>query len=121
MPEVYARIVSLCKEKKISIHKLEMELGLSSGLISKWQKVRPTAANLSKVASYFGVSLSYLLNGEELDLPPYYIDEEAAKTAQELLDNRELRLLFDAAKDARPEDLTFCRDLLLKLKGSGID
>ena len=38
------------------------------------------------------------------------------KTAQEILENKELRQLFDAARDASPEDLRAVHDMLLALK-----
>lgn len=36
--------------------------------------------------------------------------------AQALFENRELRVLFDAAKDASPEDLKTTYDMLMALK-----
>ena len=32
--------------------------------------------------------------------PQYYLNDETAKMAQEIFDNKELRMLFDAARDA---------------------
>ena len=62
------RIRELCKLKGTSIPKLELELGLSSGSISKWGKSSPKADNLVKVANYFNVSVDYLLGKDEPDL-----------------------------------------------------
>lgn len=62
------RIRELCKLKGTSIPKLELELGLSSGSISKWGKSSPKAENLVKVANYFNVSVDYLLGKDEPDL-----------------------------------------------------
>lgn len=47
----------------------------------------------------------------------YYLSTETAKLAQEIYDDPELRLLFDAARDSRPEDLKMAADLLKRLKG----
>ena len=46
----------------------------------------------------------------------YYISEETAEMAQTLFENRNLRVLFDAAKDASPEDLKTTYDMLMALK-----
>ena len=46
----------------------------------------------------------------------YYINDETASIAQEIFENKELRLLFDAAKDAQPEDLQTVHQMLLALK-----
>lgn len=46
----------------------------------------------------------------------YYSDPETVEIAQEIFENRELRILFDAAKHAAPEDLRVAHDMLLALK-----
>lgn len=46
----------------------------------------------------------------------YYLDEKTAQAAQEILENKQLSLLFDAAKDASPEDLETVHTMLLALK-----
>ena len=71
---------------------------------------------MQKIADYFGVSVDYLMTGEEKDGDKYYINEETAEMAQALFENRDLRVLFDAAKDASPEDLKTTYDMLMALK-----
>ncbi len=46
----------------------------------------------------------------------YYINNETAKVAQEIFQNKELRVLFDAARDASPEDLQTTYNMLMALK-----
>lgn len=46
----------------------------------------------------------------------YYINPETAAVAQQIFENKELRLLFDAAADATPEDLQLVHQMLLALK-----
>lgn len=46
----------------------------------------------------------------------YYLNEETAAIAQDIFENKELRLLFDAARDADPEDLEAVHTMLLALK-----
>lgn len=42
--------------------------------------------------------------------------------AQELYDNKDLRLLFDASRNATPEQLRLIRDLVLQMtKGNRVD
>ncbi|MDF2596446.1 MAG: immR 3 [Clostridia bacterium] len=55
------KIRSLAKEKGLSLPKLESELGLGNGTISRWNKSFPNTDKLEKVADYFHVSLDYLL------------------------------------------------------------
>lgn len=58
--EFIERIEELCKEKHISKRKLEREAGLGAGSSSKWKMYTPNNATMSKIAEYFGVSISYL-------------------------------------------------------------
>lgn len=114
---VYERIESLRKERKISQGNLEKELGFSNGSISKWKTSMPKPERLQKIADYFGVSVDYLMTGKEKEGgEKYYINGETASIAQEIFDNKELRLLFDAAKDAQPDDLQTVHQMLLALK-----
>ena len=41
---------------------------------------------------------------------------EGGQIAQEIFENRDLRALFDASRNATPEDLKIVRDLLTKNK-----
>lgn len=64
---VFERIEKLRKEKKISQGKLEKELGFSNGSISKWRTSTPNPERLQKLATYFGVSIEYLMTGVDKD------------------------------------------------------
>jgi transcriptional regulator with XRE-family HTH domain len=57
---LFNRVVELCKEKGISQRKLQEELEMASGALSKWKISMPNAALLQKVADYFNVSTDYL-------------------------------------------------------------
>ena len=114
---VYERIESLRKERKISQGNLEKELGFSNGSISKWKTSMPKPERLQKIADYFGVTVDYLMTGNESDgKERYYTNDETASIAQDIFENMELRLLFDAAKDAQPEDLQTVHQMLIALK-----
>ena len=108
------RIKALCKEKRISLNKLEQDCGVAKGYVSKLDNSTPNATKIKKIADYLGVTVDYILNGEG-----YYFDKETAEMAQEIFENKDLRLLFDAAKDASPEDLKTVQTMLLALKAKG--
>lgn len=57
---IYENIVKLCKERSVSISKLERELGFGNGTIRSWSVSSPSVANAQKVAEYFGTSLDEL-------------------------------------------------------------
>lgn len=48
----------------ISINRLEAETGLTRGSVAKWDAHTPSPDKLKKVADYFGVTVEYLLTGE---------------------------------------------------------
>lgn len=121
---VYERIESLRKERKLSQGKLEKELGFSNGSVSKWKNSTPTMERLQKIADYFGVTVDYLMTGKESTEPntsvliesntPYYIDDETAKTAQEIYDND--KILFDVYKTADKDRLVQYAKKLAELR-----
>ncbi|WP_347005681.1 helix-turn-helix domain-containing protein [Enterococcus avium] len=62
---IYTRIKSFLSQKGISVNKLETELELSNGSISKWNDSVPSADKLAKVAKYLGTTVEELLEDEE--------------------------------------------------------
>lgn len=64
----YDRIKALCAERKISIRKLEDDLGIAHGNAYKWSQYVPSSASAERLANYFGVSPAYLLYGDRESL-----------------------------------------------------
>lgn len=62
------KIQKLCRNDKISLSKLEQNLGFGNGSIYKWDTNSPSVNKVIKVAQYFKVSTDYLLleNEEEI-------------------------------------------------------
>ncbi len=58
---LYSKISSLCKDRNISIARLEKECGFGNATIRGWKTSNPNSNNLKKVADYFGVSIEYFL------------------------------------------------------------
>lgn len=48
--------------------------------------------------------------------PVYYTNEETAKVAQKVFDDPNYRILFDAASDAKPEDILMAAEMLRRFK-----
>lgn len=57
---IVQRIKSLCRDRGISMRKLERETGIGNGVIARWEKSNPTVENLGKVADYFNVTIDEL-------------------------------------------------------------
>ena len=99
------------------MNQLETELGFGKGYLSKLGKSTPNAIKIQKIADRLGVSVDYLMNGDNPEPKQgYYLNDETAAIAQEIFENKELRMLFDASRNATPEDLLTVRDMMLALK-----
>lgn len=61
---ILENITRLCKQRGVSIARLEKETGLGNGTVARWGESSPRVENLQKVADYFGVPLSDLLSAE---------------------------------------------------------
>lgn len=55
----------LCKERGISIARLERETGLGNATIRGWETSSPTVDKLKLVADYFGVSIDNLVEQDQ--------------------------------------------------------
>ena len=116
---MYEIFEKLCAENGVTPYRVCKETGITTASIINWKAGRytPKQDKLQKIADFFGVSIEYLMTGEEKEGGErYYLNEETAEMAQTLFGNRNLRVLFDAAKDASPEDLKTTYDMLMALK-----
>lgn len=98
---------------------LMRDLGLSSSTVSNWctGSKLPRMDKVQMLADYFHILKSDLLEEKSpADNNTYYLNPETSKIAQEIYDNKELSLLFDAAMDADPEDLQTVHSMLMALK-----
>ena len=112
----YEIFADLLAAKGLTAYQVYKATGVAQSTLSDWKngKSRPKADKLAKIAEYFGVTVEYLMTGEAHD--GYYVNPETAEVAQKIFENKELRLLFDAAQDASPEDLLTVHQMLLALK-----
>ena len=71
------RIRTLAEKNGISFNALEKKVGLGKSVIYRWNENTPSADKLKMVADYFGVTVDYLLTGEEKE--PQAVDPQAAQ------------------------------------------
>ena len=114
---MYEIFEKLLQKNNMTAYQVSKALGFPSGMFSNWKAGRytPKADKLQKIADFFGVTLEYLMTGKE-DASGHYLNPNTAKKAQELFDDPNMRILFDAARDSTPEDLQMAADLLNRLK-----
>lgn len=88
----WENFLRLCNGKEISPNALAVALKIPSGSITNWKNgMVPRQATLLRIADYFGVSVEYLLNGQE-------------KKPSETEDLEEIRVaLFGGDTEVTPE------------------
>ena len=91
-------------------NKTQLELanyiGVSNTSVNNWTKGynTPRMDKIDLICSFFHIRREDLLTDTPQE-QTYYTNPETAKVAQEIFDNSDLRVLFDAAKDSSPEQL----------------
>lgn len=95
MGNLYEKISYLCAEKGIKGAKLCNDTGISKGLLTDLKMGRRTgvsAVTAQKIASYFGVTVGYLLGEEERtaeisnnEEKPTVIDDELSEKKKRLI------------------------------------
>ena len=98
MATLYENIVALCESRGIKGGKMCTDLGISKGLLTDLKMGRRSgvsAMTAQKIASYFGVSVGYLLGEEEK------IKADPVGTAErhfEMITDEDLNEIFDDFK-----------------------
>ena len=111
------RIKNLCDSKGISMNKLEEILGFGKGYISKLGTTTPNTTKIKLIADYFGVSVDYIITGEDSNPDtPYYINDDAREMAQFMFENPEYKVLFDASRKVSKDDINVVKSLLDKFR-----
>lgn len=103
---MYDIFEKLCNEKGVTPYRVCKETGLTTSTISNWKAGRytPKQDKMQKIADYFGVSIDYLVSGEEKEeTNGYYLNEETARLAQEMFEDEDMRSLFDMKRNMPPE------------------
>lgn len=125
----------LRKEQGLTQGAIAEKLGVSKSTVAMWETGQrfPSPELYEQIADYFNVDIDYLYgrttvrqkihfdsDGNRMvavdSQDEYYLNPETAAIAQEIFEDKDLRLLFDAAKDARPEDLQLVHQMLVALK-----
>lgn len=93
-------------------------MGVAQSTVSYWCKgiKVPRMSKIDKICRFFGVKRSDILGTQN-----YYDDPAVQKIAQEIYYNPEYRILFDAARDSKPEDLHMAAEILKKFKETNPD
>ena len=111
------RVKTICKDRKIPISKLERDLGYSNGYIGQLRKGTFPNDRLKEIAEYLEVSIDYLMTGKEKEGgETYYLNDETKEIAQEIFENKELRMLFNVTRKSTPQRLMAYYNMIKELE-----
>jgi len=121
---IYERIKNRREQLEISVNDVADALGVSRATVYRYESAEiekvPTTI-IDKLAPVLKTTPAYLMGWTDDPSLGYYQKDSAAEMAQKLFEDKDMRLLFDAAKDCRPEDLQMAADLLKRLKQTNPD
>lgn len=66
--DLYERIKIIAKSKGYSINSLEKEAGFPRSYILKFKRITPSVDKMQKIADVLGVTVDYLMTGEDKQL-----------------------------------------------------
>lgn len=95
---------------------LAKKIGVSPATISNWCNgiKLPRIDKVDALANYFGIRRSDLMveKNEQPEEPTYYLDEDAREAAEFLHKNPDYKVLFDASRKVKKEDIEFVKQML---------
>lgn len=116
------------KLNKLTQEELANKMGVSDKTISSWEidRTEPDIGTVQKLAHYFGCDVSDLVGESEQFYvkesgQPYYLNNDVRELAQELFDNRELKLVMDSSRKLSKKSLIDLKNIIDSMKGSEED
>lgn len=110
----------LRSRENLSQSELSEKLGLSKSTISMYEvgKREPDLETLELIADFFNVDMNFLLgkDGSENDTH-YYFNEDARELAEFMFKNPEYKVLFDASRKVKKEDIEFVKQFMDRMRG----
>lgn len=98
------------------------KIGVSKQTLYKYENDIITNIPSDKIetaAAVLGVSPGELMGWSDSEPAPYYLDDEARELAEFLFRNPEYKILFDASRKVKKEDIQFVKDLMDRMTNNG--
>lgn len=111
MNSILDNVRELCKTNKVTLTKLEKDLGFGNKVIFSWKNVSPSVEKAKAVADYFGVTIDYLVADKEN--PP----KGDSNIDRYFKGNTDYRELFEVARKCSPNEVKIAIRLIKALRG----
>ena len=124
-----AKISKLRQEKNLTLEEMAQKVGVSKSTVLKWESgsiSNMRRDKIAKIAKALNVSPVYLMgwdeNQNDLDdqsaPPDYYYNKEVRELADFLHKNPDYKVLFDASRKVKPEDIEFVKTMIERMGGN---
>lgn len=115
---MYEKFEQLLKKNNVTPYRVHKETGISTATLSDWKngKSNPKKDKIEKICEYFNVPLSYFYGEESEGNDKYYLNDETAEIAQEIFENKDLKMLFDVTKNVSPQRLKAYYNMINELE-----
>lgn len=100
------------------------DLGFNKSAVSTWCNGTrlPRMDKVDTLARYFKINRSDLIEEKSLSNDDhYYLNDEAREMAQFMFENPEYRVLFDASRKVKKEDIEFVKQMIDRMRGDNDD
>jgi len=119
-------IKRLRQQKNMTQGELAEAIHVKRQTVSSWEvnRTEPNIGIVELIAAALGCKKSDIIGRDtdpQQEAPVYYLNPETARIAQEVFDSPETRILFDAARDARPQDILLAAEMLKRMKETNPD
>lgn len=93
------------------------DLNLNKSAVSTWCNGSrlPRMDKVDLLAKYFNINRSDLIEERNCSEDSYYLNQDADEAAQFLFQNPEYKVLFDASRKVKPEDIKFVAEMIERL------
>ena len=107
----------------LSQAELALKLGVAKSTISMYEvgKREPDFETLEKISGIFQVDMNFLLGKEPKEESVYYLSDDAREMAEFMFHNPEYKVLFDASRKVKKEDINFVKQMLERMRGNSDD
>lgn len=126
MGEFKSVLKSLRNAKGITQDELARALHISRSSVGMYENGsrEPDYETLESIADYFNVDIDYLIgrtNKTTIIPNSYYLNDDAREMAQFLYENPDYKVLFDASRKVKREDIEFVKQMIDRIRGDGDD
>lgn len=92
-------------------------MNVSQATVSNWCKgvKLPRMDKIDKICDFFHIKRSDLMQDKTEE--SYYIDDDARKLAQFMFENPEYKVLFDAFRKVKKDDIEFVKQMIDRMRG----